>query len=151
MGIIIIISNTIADGAYFEIQLYWTKIQRTKTEPMFVTVPSNMSVYVGSTILLECTVTDPEATDIHWLKDGSPFAYSSDDNEEAEGAGQGADEYDADEYSNLEGRNRHKMAPSGALQIFNAMSRDSGRYSCVATNPTGVTAQVNAYLRVTGL
>ena len=149
---ITIISKTIADVAKFEILLYWTKMKRTKTEPMFVAVPSNMSVYVGSTILLECTVTDPETTDIHWLKDGSPFAYSSDDNEEeAEGAGQGAEEYDTDEYSNLEGRNRHKMAPSGALQIFNAMSHDSGRYSCVATNPTGGTAQVNAYLRVTGL
>ena len=107
-----------------------------------------MSVHVGSTILLECSVTNPETTDIHWLKDSKPFAYSSDDDDE-EGAGQ-SDEYDADEYSNPDVRNRHKVAPNGALQIFNAMSNDTGTYSCIATNPTGQ-AKVDAYLRVTGL
>ena len=119
------------------------------TDPSFVVVPSNMSVHVGSTILLECSVTNPDTTDINWLKDSKPFAYSSDANDDEEGAGQ-SEEYDADEYTNPDGRHRHKVAPNGALQIFNAMLSDTGTYSCVATNPTGQ-SKVDAYLRVTGL
>ena len=76
-----------------------------------------MSVHVGSTILLECSVTDPETTELRWLKDGKSFAYSSHDNEE-EGAGQSEKEYDTDVYMNSDVRNRRKVAPSGALQIF---------------------------------
>ena len=107
-----------------------------------------MSVHVGSTILLECSVADPERTRIHWLKDKKPFAYVSHD---ARSLGQSEDEeeYDVTEYWNPEVRNTRKVAPGGALQIFNTRLGDAGFYACVATNAHGQ-ARVEAYLGVTG-
>ncbi len=123
-----------------EIGVTWYDVT---TDPVFLVVPSNMTVHVGSTILLECSVKDPGSADIHWLRDNKPFPYASRDPDAED---QSEEEY---EYASPEARITHKMAASGALQIFNTRLADAGLYSCVATSAAGQ-ATAHAYLGVTG-
>ncbi len=110
-----------------------------------------MSVFVGATIALECSVTNRQSTELHWLRDNKPFAYLTYANEEDQASQWENYEY-SDDPSGTGGsfRSRHKVAASGALQIFNARILDSGKYTCLASNSHGQ-AKVDAYLTVTGL
>ncbi|XP_071607418.1 hemicentin-1 isoform X3 [Heliangelus exortis] len=75
-------------------------------------VPSEVSVLLGESTQLVCNAHGVPTPVVHWLKDGKPLA--SDDLQRA------------------------RVTPDGStLNIFKALSSDTGKYTCVATNPAG--------------
>ncbi len=108
----------------------------TAATPSITQGPSNMSVEVGATIAMPCSVDDSDAITITWLKDNKPLLDSPTD-----GPGHKGELRDS----------RHKMAPSGALQVFNVRLVDAGEYTCVASNNDDNSVRMSAFLTVTGL
>ncbi|XP_009996158.1 PREDICTED: hemicentin-1 [Chaetura pelagica] len=75
-------------------------------------MPSEVSVLLGESIQLVCHADGVPTPRLQWLKDGKPVA--SDDLQ------------------------RIRVTPDGStLNIFRALSSDTGKYTCVATNPAG--------------
>ncbi|XP_029819877.1 hemicentin-1, partial [Manacus vitellinus] len=75
-------------------------------------MPSEVSVLLGESIQLVCSAQGVPTPDLQWLKDGKTVA--SDDLQ------------------------RIRVTPDGStLNISRALSSDTGKYTCVATNPAG--------------
>ncbi|KFP01647.1 Hemicentin-1, partial [Calypte anna] len=75
-------------------------------------VPSEVSVLLGESTQLVCNAHGVPTPLVHWLKDGKPLAMF----------------YDLP----------CRVTPDGStLNIFKALSSDTGKYTCVATNPAG--------------
>ncbi|XP_010190234.1 PREDICTED: hemicentin-1-like, partial [Mesitornis unicolor] len=75
-------------------------------------MPTEVSVLLGESIQLVCNANGVPMPVMQWLKDGKTIASG-----------------------NLE---RIRVTPDGStLNIFRALSSDTGKYTCVATNPAG--------------
>ncbi|XP_055671290.1 hemicentin-1 [Falco peregrinus] len=75
-------------------------------------MPSEVGVLLGESLQLVCNANGVPTPVMQWLKDGKPVA--SDDLQ------------------------RMRVTPDGStLNIFRALSSDTGKYTCVATNPAG--------------
>ncbi|XP_030135337.4 hemicentin-1 [Taeniopygia guttata] len=75
-------------------------------------MPSEVSVLLGESAQLLCNATGVPTPDVQWLKDGK--AVASDDLQ------------------------RIRVTPDGStLNISRALTSDTGKYTCVATNPAG--------------
>uniref|UniRef100_A0A8C9UEL9 Hemicentin 1 n=1 Tax=Serinus canaria TaxID=9135 RepID=A0A8C9UEL9_SERCA len=75
-------------------------------------MPSEVSVLLGESVQLLCNATGVPTPDVQWLKDGKTVA--SDDLQ------------------------RIRVTPDGStLNISRALTSDTGKYTCVATNPAG--------------
>uniref|UniRef100_A0A8C3N479 Hemicentin-1 n=1 Tax=Geospiza parvula TaxID=87175 RepID=A0A8C3N479_GEOPR len=75
-------------------------------------MPSEVSVLLGENVQLLCNATGVPTPDVQWLKDGKTVA--SDDLQ------------------------RIRVTPDGStLNISRALTSDTGKYTCVATNPAG--------------
>ncbi|KAL9846109.1 hemicentin-1 isoform 2-T2 [Geothlypis trichas] len=75
-------------------------------------MPSEVSVLLGEGVQLLCNATGVPTPDVQWLKDGKTVA--SDDLQ------------------------RIRVTPDGStLNISRALTSDTGKYTCVATNPAG--------------
>ncbi|KAM4896067.1 hemicentin-1 [Sylvia borin] len=75
-------------------------------------MPSEVSVLLGESVQLLCNATGVPAPDVQWLKDGKTVA--SDDSQ------------------------RIRVTPDGStLNISRALTSDTGKYTCVATNSAG--------------
>ncbi|XP_059334168.1 hemicentin-1 [Ammospiza nelsoni] len=75
-------------------------------------MPSEVSVLLGESVQLLCNATGVPSPDVQWLKDGKTVA--SDDLQ------------------------RIRVTPDGStLNISRALTSDTGKYTCVATNPAG--------------
>uniref|UniRef100_A0A8C4R3X0 Ig-like domain-containing protein n=1 Tax=Eptatretus burgeri TaxID=7764 RepID=A0A8C4R3X0_EPTBU len=73
---------------------------------------SNLTVHVGSSVLLECQVTGSPPPAIAWLKDNKPLS------------------------SHAEAR---QLLGGRILHVWHSKAHDSGRYTCVASNQAGST------------
>uniref|UniRef100_A0A8C3DQA4 Hemicentin-1 n=1 Tax=Corvus moneduloides TaxID=1196302 RepID=A0A8C3DQA4_CORMO len=75
-------------------------------------MPSEVSVLLGQSVQLLCSASGAPTPDVQWLKDGKTIA--SDDLQ------------------------RIRVSPDGStLNISRALTSDTGKYTCVATNPAG--------------
>ncbi|XP_009071332.1 PREDICTED: hemicentin-1-like, partial [Acanthisitta chloris] len=75
-------------------------------------MPSEVSVLLGQSIQLVCSATGVPTPDVQWLKDGKPVP--------------------RDDFPRI------RVTPDGStLNISRALSSDTGKYTCVATNPAG--------------
>ncbi|TRZ22552.1 hypothetical protein HGM15179_004536 [Zosterops borbonicus] len=75
-------------------------------------MPSEVSVLLGESVQLLCNATGVPTPDVQWLKDGKTVA--SDDSQ------------------------RIRVTPDGStLNISRALTSDTGKYTCVATNSAG--------------
>uniref|UniRef100_A0A8C5X6K5 Hemicentin-1 n=1 Tax=Malurus cyaneus samueli TaxID=2593467 RepID=A0A8C5X6K5_9PASS len=75
-------------------------------------MPSEVGVLLGESVQLLCNATGVPAPDVQWLKDGKTVA-----NDDLQ---------------------RIRVAPDGStLNISRALTSDTGKYICVATNPAG--------------
>ncbi|NXX95340.1 HMCN1 protein, partial [Centropus bengalensis] len=75
-------------------------------------MPSEVSVLLGESIQLVCNANGVPTPVMQWLKDGKTVA--------------------SDDFQRI------KVTPDGStLNIFRALSSDTGKYTCVATNPAG--------------
>ncbi|XP_067156720.1 hemicentin-1 [Apteryx mantelli] len=75
-------------------------------------MPSDVSVLLGESIQLVCDANGVPAPVMHWLKDGKTVASNE--------------------------LQRIRVTPDGStLNIFRALTSDTGKYTCVATNPAG--------------
>ncbi|XP_040533546.1 hemicentin-1 isoform X18 [Gallus gallus] len=80
-------------------------------------MPREVGVLLGEGIQLVCNATGVPMPVVQWLKDGKTVASD-----------------------NLE---RIRVAPDGStLNIFRALTSDTGKYTCVATNPAGEEDQI---------
>uniref|UniRef100_A0A8C4U7D5 Hemicentin-1 n=1 Tax=Falco tinnunculus TaxID=100819 RepID=A0A8C4U7D5_FALTI len=76
-------------------------------------MPSEVGVLLGESLQLVCNANGVPTPVMQWLKDGKPVA--SDDLQ----------------------RMRQAKLNGSTLNIFRALSSDTGKYTCVATNPAG--------------
>lgn len=90
-----------------------------------------MTVMTGDTIVIPCSVPDSMVTKVTlmWSRDGKPL--------DQRGAGD-------------LGGHGHRIAPSGALQLFNVRPQDAGTYICTVSNEAGSVTMV-ASLSVSGM
>ena len=89
-----------------------------------------MTVMTGDTIVIPCSVPDPivSMVTLTWSRGGKPLRGQHDG----------------------VGGHGHRVAPSGALQLFNVRPSDAGTYVCTVSNEAGVVT-MRAILSVEGM
>jgi len=100
--------------------------------------PSNMTVQLGGTVSLTCTVgrSFRSQTRIDWFKDGMPLVYNT------------SEALKSVSNETLE-QIRHSLSEDGTLHVHNVQATDAGQYTCIASNQAGFTSAM-AYLNIAG-